>query len=127
MKLGGFNQHVKWANETAFMDDKLNPTMVIGVGITHALGRPSVVSITGSVDRFVTTYVSEIALIRPKENRGPREHVEASILVPAFKSVLRRYYARNGSNPSRVIVFRDGVSDGQLQNTLNDEVSALKR
>lgn len=127
MKLGGFNQHVKWTEETQFMDDRSLPTMVIGVDITHALGRPSVISITGSVDRFVTTYVSEIGLVRPREHRGPREHVNAAILVPAFKAVLRLYYARNGNTPLRVIVYRDGVSEGQLQNTLNDEVSALKR
>jgi len=127
MKLGGFNQHIKFQDDTDFMNDASLPTMIIGVAITHALGRPSLVSVTGTVDKNVTTYVSEINLVRPMEHRGPRDQVNAETLVPAFKTVLRFFYARNCFMPRRLIVYRDGISDGQLQNSLNHEVSALKR
>lgn len=124
MKLGGINQRIDFVQETEFM--RQQPTMIMGITLTHQMGRPSIMTVCASVDRYAATYISDIALVRPIENRGPREHIEVEVLVPAMKNMLRGYLKRNGTRPRSVIIYRDGVSDGQLANSLNREVTALK-
>ncbi len=45
----------------------------------------------------------------------------------AFVSGLRKYHHHNGRFPEYVIVFRDGVGDGQLGTVAKHEVSQMKK
>ncbi|RMX60997.1 hypothetical protein pdam_00014203 [Pocillopora damicornis] len=43
-----------------------------------------------------------------------------------FKAALKKYRDLNGGLPDRIIVYRDGVGDGQLKTVVNHEVPQLK-
>jgi len=43
----------------------------------------------------------------------------------SFEQALRNYKNHNGKLPDRVVVYRDGVGDGQLENVQRDEVRAF--
>lgn len=42
-----------------------------------------------------------------------------------FLAALRKYQEINSTLPDRIIIFRDGVGDGQLQYVVEHEVSQL--
>lgn len=43
-----------------------------------------------------------------------------------FTAALKKYRDLNGGLPDRIIVYRDGVGDGQLKTVVNHEVPQLK-
>merc|ERR1719383_261802 len=45
-------------------------------------------------------------------------------LEVSFEQALRNYRHHNGKLPERVVIYRDGVGDGQLANVQRDEVRA---
>lgn len=50
------------------------------------------------------------------------------IFLPVFKhflAALKKYHQVNGHLPERIIVFRDGVGDGQLPTVVEHEVAQL--
>jgi len=48
-----------------------------------------------------------------------------SMMIPLFKSWIKQVGAGNG--PSHIYYFRDGVSEGQYQHVLNQEVANMKK
>ncbi|KAG6395868.1 hypothetical protein SASPL_141999 [Salvia splendens] len=52
----------------------------------------------------------------------------AAVVATVNWPAVNRYAARlNGIKPKKIVVFRDGVSEGQFDMVLNEELSALKR
>jgi len=48
-----------------------------------------------------------------------------SMMIPLFKSWIKQVGGGNG--PSHIYYFRDGVSEGQYQHVLNQEVANMKK
>ena len=48
-------------------------------------------------------------------------------LETGVKSLLANYQKRNRKLPSRVIIYRDGVSDGQFEQVIRDELALVKK
>ena len=47
--------------------------------------------------------------------------MEAHQLTPILKSMLLKFYRRNGgSKPTRILFYRDGVSEGQFKEVNNN-------
>lgn len=53
------------------------------------------------------------------------EHLRETVLTLCFPAALKEYLRFNGCLPSRVIVYRDGVGDGQLHSVVNYEVQQI--
>ena len=47
-------------------------------------------------------------------------------LCPNILKILRKYNDLNGQLPSRIILYRDGVGDGQISYVVDHEVKAIK-
>ena len=47
-------------------------------------------------------------------------------LCPNILKMLRKYNDLNGQLPSRIILYRDGVGDGQISYVVDHEVKAIK-
>jgi hypothetical protein len=47
------------------------------------------------------------------------------LLLPCLLSRIRYYKVNNGQRPGVLLVYRDGVSDGELARVRLDEVTAL--
>ncbi|CAG9461497.1 unnamed protein product [Pedinophyceae sp. YPF-701] len=110
-----------------------NPVMVMGVDVTHAepgSTRPSVAAVVASMNgRLPGQYAAELRRQALKTS-GEREIVQE--LQDATESLLRAFMRRKTSSgaeqgqPWCIVVYRDGVSDGQLRAVLQYELPALQ-
>uniref|UniRef100_A0AAG5D8I8 Uncharacterized protein n=1 Tax=Anopheles atroparvus TaxID=41427 RepID=A0AAG5D8I8_ANOAO len=87
----------------------LNDTMICGIDTYHETKRQSssVAAFVGSLDPSFTHWYSRATIQSCKE-----EFMNG--LCVSFEHMLRAYRRRNCQLPSRVIIFRDGVSDSQM-------------
>ncbi|KAJ3084229.1 argonaute 1 [Quaeritorhiza haematococci] len=118
-KLGGRN-HILTKESTPWLFEK--PTMVLGADVTHPPqngNMPSIAAVVGSLDAFCSRYASQI------RTQGPREEVIAD-LADMVKHCLEKFRAHNnGLFPSRILFFRDGVSEGQFPIVAQHELNAI--
>ncbi len=72
-----------------------------------------------NVHRHLTRWYSRVSI----QGRGQEI---ADGLKMCVKSALTKYHELNGALPERVVVFRDGVGDGQMSTVQNYEVAQMK-
>lgn len=53
------------------------------------------------------------------------QRISETVLTLCFPAALKEYLRFNGCLPSRIIVYRDGVGDGQLHSVVNYEVQQI--
>merc|ERR1719510_1397505 len=99
-KLGG----ELWACQTP-----MKGLMVVGIDVFHDKSRKSgsIAGIVSSINDSLSRYYSTVAI----QKQG-QEIIDA--LKVSFMQSLIRYYETNNSLPETIIVFRDGVSDSQM-------------
>jgi len=99
------------------------PTIIFGADVTHAATddetAPSIAAVVASVDQYASRYESCFAVQGNRvEMLTTLKNMAASLLVKFYKNTKRK--------PERIIFFRDGVSEGQFQATIDVELSALR-
>ncbi|KAG1734940.1 ribonuclease H-like domain-containing protein [Suillus paluster] len=112
-KLGGIN-HVLDAESTHWLTKK--STMLVGMDVTHPgpaskAGTPSIAAVVATIDN---TFAQCPASLRCQESK--KEMIDD--LKEMMLERLRAYMKKSGSIPQRVIVYRDGVSEGQFDTVL---------
>ncbi|RFU76037.1 hypothetical protein TARUN_6198, partial [Trichoderma arundinaceum] len=124
LKLGGNNQLVDAARLGFISEDK---TMVVGIDVTHpspgsSPEAPSIAGMVASVDRWLGQWPA-ILSIQPKR----RDEMVAE-LDEMLKSRLHlwRQKGKHTAFPENIMVYRDGVSDGQYQKVLDEELPLLR-
>ncbi|KRX60175.1 putative protein tag-76, partial [Trichinella sp. T9] len=123
MKIGGINTKLL---EDEVLDNYLykNNALVIGVDVVHPSAiethLPSIASVVGNVDGKVTTFHASVKI-------QPAKQELITGFIEQFSERLLEYLDVNGTAPKNIIVYRDGVSDGQFMQVLEEEVSALRR
>jgi len=125
LKLGGSNQILDSQRRGILDEDK---TMVVGIDVTHpspgsASNAPSVAGMVASTDRFLGQWPAVLRI----QSTARQEMV--SDLSDMLKSRLRLWKDRGKHTafPENILVYRDGVSEGQYQTVLNVEVPLLRR
>ncbi|CAB4404415.1 unnamed protein product [Rhizophagus irregularis] len=120
VKLGGMNssllpKHIK------FVDDA--PTILIGADVSHpAPGdkeSPSYAALCGSIDSKASRYAATIRV----QTRRYEIIVDLGNMV---KELLKVFYQSCGHKPRRIIFYRDGVSEGQFNHVLKNELNAIR-
>jgi len=108
-KLGG----ELWACQTP-----IKRLMVIGIDVYHDKSRKSgsIAGMVTSINDSLSRYFSTVAI----QKQG-QEIVDA--LKIAFMQALIRYYEVNNCFPETVVVFRDGVSDSQIDTVAKHEAT----
>lgn len=91
--------------------------MVCGIDVYHGTGKQSVCGFVGSLNHTFTRWYS-VAFAQSKEIS---DHMKVG-----FASVLEKRKEIEGAFPSHVIIYRDGVGDGQLEHCLNYEVEQFR-
>ena len=120
LKLGGANQSLK--NMGLFGDGK---TMLVGLDVTHpspgsAKNAPSMAGIVASVDKDLAQWPADIVV-----QKGRSEMV--ADLDRLLQSRIRLWAQHNkGAFPENIVVYRDGVSDGQYNLVIEKELPLLK-
>jgi aubergine-like protein len=94
--------------------------MVIGMDVWHGKGTKSIAGVVASFNPALTRYYSETA------EQPAQGHESFSYLRSAVRHAFIKYHeANNRTFPEHVIIFRDGVGDGQLMNVENTEANPL--
>lgn len=100
--------------------------MIVGIDVTHPStdltrgGAPSVAAMVASVDRHLATWFAEISIQQRRQER-------VSDLDKMLKTRLEIWRARHGSYPLRILVYRDGVAEGQYQMVKTEEQPLLEK
>ncbi|XP_015751565.1 PREDICTED: protein argonaute-2-like isoform X2 [Acropora digitifera] len=124
-KLGGTN-HV--------IDDSVKPviskdTIVFGADVTHPSptenGIPSIAAVVASMDRHASKYHARVRAQRHRNGAGAQEIIND--LAEIVRELLIEFYKTNGRlKPSKILFYRDGVSEGQFDQVLVHEVRAVQ-
>lgn len=124
LKLGGRNQFVEPPRLGLLSEDK---TMVVGVDVTHPSpgssgAAPSVAGMVASVDGHVSQWPGILRV----QSSARQEMV--SDIKDMLKSRLQlwRDVGRHAALPENILVYRDGVSEGQYQKVVDEEVPLLR-
>lgn len=124
LKLGGINQLAESTGLGIINEDK---TMVVGVDVTHpspssASNAPSIAGMVASVDKRLGQW--------PADLRIQESHKEmVSELDSMFKSrlFLWKSQGKHAEFPENVLIYRDGVSEGQYATILEAELPLLRK
>ncbi|ETI24054.1 hypothetical protein G647_03423 [Cladophialophora carrionii CBS 160.54] len=132
LKLGGCNHKLGSRNQTAMQKKEkklgiieLGNTMVVGLDVTHpspdsSQSAPSVVGIVASIDGHLAQWRAEISI---QESR--KEMVLS--LAELMEGRLLKWQQHNGGKlPLNIIIYRDGVSESQYQQVLEDELPRIQ-
>lgn len=120
LKLGGVNHRLK-DPEGILKDPK---TMIVGYDVTHptnltqeaANAAHSVVALVASVDKDFAQWPAV-----SWEQESKKEMLDEK-LESMFASRLILWRKKNGGLPENIIIFRDGVSEGQYAQVLDQEL-----
>jgi aubergine-like protein len=116
-KIGG----IPWTvADLPFMD---KPTMVCGMDVFHSttLGKKSVLALTASINNSATKYFSSCVI------QGDAGAEAATSLHAGMVKALEAFKKANGGTyPARLIFYRDGVGEGQVNATCLPEVEQIK-
>ncbi|XP_054263153.1 protein argonaute-2-like [Macrosteles quadrilineatus] len=101
----------------------LRGTMLMGADVTHPSPDqrhiPSVAAVTASHDPLQFQY-NMLYQLQP-----PKQEIIADLHKIVIKH-LKYYKMKNGREPTRIIFYRDGVSEGQFMQVLQVEMTCIK-
>ena len=121
LKLGGNNHTLENAKLGVISQAK---TMLVGLDVTHpspgsAKSAPSIAGIVASVDRWLGQWPAELHMLPPRQ--------EMIIgLEGLVKSRLKLWQQKNKVLPDNILVYRDGVSEGQYSMVLENELPSFR-
>ncbi|MBW0462350.1 hypothetical protein O181_002065 [Austropuccinia psidii MF-1] len=132
LKLGGLNHRLPHLLDKCGRE----PTMVVGVDLTHNnvsfKMKPSIVGMVGSLDHTLLRYTAAAGvqpLLEPSEPEGrPRCQEPIQDFRTLLLQLLGKWAKANTGPkyPRRLLIFRDGVSDGEFSQVLETEFKAAK-
>ncbi|XP_048369812.1 piwi-like protein 1 [Sphaerodactylus townsendi] len=107
----------KMGGELWSVEIPLKNLMIVGIDCYHdtTSGRRSIAGFVASLNQGISRWYSRCFV----QDRG-QELVDG--LKVCLQAALRTWYTYNNCMPSRIIVYRDGVGDGQLKTLVNYEV-----
>jgi hypothetical protein len=90
-------------------------TMIIGIDVTHApgTGAPSIAAVVGSVDQHFAQWPASLKTNYASEDRKQSKE-QVNDLDSMILERLEYFYERNKLVPDRILVYRDGLSEGQF-------------
>jgi aubergine-like protein len=112
--------NVKMGGEVWALEVPMKNTMIIGIDTYHDSAKKgrSVGAFIASMNATFTRYYSRCAF------QSSHEELQNALKI-CMQAALKNYHAINNILPERIIVFRDGVGDGQLETVHLHEVRQL--
>ena len=127
LKLGGTNhvlsdpQDLKAKRVAIISEDK---TMVVGIDVTHpgpGSANPSIAAMVASVGANLAQWPAELKI----QIRTRKEMVD--LLGDMLYSRLLLWKKHHNAYPENILVYRDGVSESQYKQVLEDEFSLMQK
>ncbi|KKY24123.1 putative rna interference and silencing protein [Phaeomoniella chlamydospora] len=121
LKIGGTNHRLDTAKLGIIGEGN---TMVVGLDVTHpspgSLGKaPSIAGIVASIDRHLSQWPADIRIQEARKEM-------ISDLESLMESRLKLWHSHNKKYPENIIVYRDGVSEGQYNLVLDKELPSMR-
>lgn len=124
LKFGGINQIVQNKQLGVIDQDK---TMVVGIDVTHpspgsSSKAPSVSAMVASINKFLGQWPATLRI-------QPAKQEKVDDLTDMLKSRLQLWKTRGKHTafPENILVYRDGVSEGQHDMVVSQELPQLRR
>ncbi|KAM9330875.1 piwi-like protein 1 [Gastrophryne carolinensis] len=110
----------KMGGELWSVEIPLKEMMIVGIDCYHdtLAGKRSIGAFVASLNQGMTRWFSRCVLQDQKQ-----EIVDG--LKVCMQAALNAWHSYNKSLPSRIIIYRDGVGDGQLKTVVNYEIAQL--
>ncbi|KAG6907598.1 hypothetical protein DXG01_008216 [Tephrocybe rancida] len=123
MKLGGVNHALDQANMNWLMQ---MPTMLVGIDVTHpgpgsVKGTPSIAAVVASTDTSFAQYPASM------EIQETKKEMVTNLAKMVFERLSLFQKRNKGVLPQRVLVYRDGVSEGQFPIVVDEELPAIRK
>ncbi|BGP25278.1 argonaute [Rhodotorula toruloides] len=125
-KLGGINSTVDQRDLPGLVPGK---TLLLGADVTHPTGAgtaraggdvpSSIAAVVAAVDSSNMKYAAQV-----REQEGRKEMI--SELASMSETLIRSYMKNTKGRPDSIIMFRDGISEGQLAPCVHAELSQIK-
>lgn len=92
--------------------------MIVGIDVYHDTvdRKKSCLGFVASMNEFTSSWWSQTFFQQSLEEIGQK-------MAVCIGTAIRRYHSLNGCVPQRIIVYRDGIGDGQLESVLEIEVA----
>ncbi|KAF2228762.1 Piwi-domain-containing protein [Viridothelium virens] len=125
-KLGGTNHSLE-AKHCSLI--RQGSTMVLGIDVTHpspgsSEDAPSVVAMVASTGPNLGQWPAELSL----QEKSRQETVIKELVANMLKTRLRLWQKMNKAKlPENILVYRDGVSEGEYQATIDDELCGMQQ
>lgn len=124
LKAGGANHSL--SNELNLI--KEGKTMIVGYDVTHPTNMPagkdtevpSLAGLVASIDKQLGQWPG-VAWEQPS-----RQEMLRGRLVEVFTTRLDLWYKNNRAYPENIVIFRDGVSEGQFSQVLDIELPSIR-
>ncbi|XP_075300918.1 piwi-like protein 2 [Opisthocomus hoazin] len=112
----------KLGGELWGVDIPLKQLMVIGMDVyhSHSTGMRSVVGFVASMNHVLTKWYSRVVF------QMPHQEIADSLRL-CLANALQRFHEMNHCLPRKIVVYRDGVSDSQLDTVLNYEIPQMQK
>lgn len=101
-----------------------NKTMVVGIDVTHpgpGSANPSIAAMVASVDADLAVWPADLKV----QIRTRQEMV--TLLGEMLRSRLELWEKKHHDYPENILVYRDGVSESQYEQVLENEFSLMKK
>lgn len=121
LKGGGTNQSLDM-NKLGILSE--GKTMVVGIDVTHpspgsAKDAPSVAGIVATTSEDLGQWPAELSVQRSRKEM-------VTDLKGLLMGRLKLWQSKNKTLPDNIIVYRDGVSEGQYETVLDEELPLLR-
>ncbi|GLC53161.1 Protein argonaute-3 [Pleodorina starrii] len=105
------------------------PFMIMGADVTHPTGAaaradvrdPSVAAVVASMDSTLGRWATRVLL------QTGRQEVITGMATATKELLLEFYKANRQAKPMRIVMYRDGVSEGQFDQVLAEEYMAIRQ
>ncbi|KAK7472435.1 hypothetical protein VKT23_000550 [Stygiomarasmius scandens] len=124
-KLGGVN-HIPESPIMKLFNQPENSIMVIGADVSHpspGSKSPSIASLVASVDKQATRYAG---LMRIQHSRMEIIVDMQEMLTKALVTYTGGPKFQKNQPPTRIIIFRDGVSEGEFERVREGELGVVR-
>lgn len=124
LKIGGHN-HLVEEDRLSFVGE--NKTMLVGIDVTHPSPgssdyAPSVAAMVASIDKNLGQWPGVLRI----QDKARKEMVSDIKEMLKSRLAMWKTLGGHGSFPENILVYRDGVSEGQYELVLDQEVTQLR-
>lgn len=106
-------------------------TMIMGIDVTHPgpnamAGAPSIAAVVGSIDSEFAQWPASFGAVYPNPDKESKEEID-NLGDLVYKRIKDYTQHNNGVQPEKLIIYRDGLSEGQFEMCKTVEYASIQQ